>query len=177
MNLNHCFNDYLHAFDNIAHTYYRLLHAKPKENIMRVFRYLDIPARNLNDTITKLGFERLFFKYADKFFKMAKTPMDKYSIILPKINLPNNMDRGTALPVFSELYKKCRNTKTRWMLASFFVVQLFKEVLSDNLESEMPIVTMLDELLLKCWTRDLKTKPDRTEIAFNHLENFEDTFQ
>ena len=40
----------------------------------------------------------------------------------------------------------------------------------------MLIVNMLKELLLNCCARDLKTRPDRTEIAFNHLENFEDTF-
>ena len=36
---------------------------------------------------------------------------------------------------------------------------------------------MLEELLLNFSTRDLETRRDRTEIAFNHLENFEDTFQ
>ena len=63
------------------------------------------------------------------------------------------------------------------MLASFIVVQLLKEIPSNNLESEMLIVNMLEELLLNCSAWDLKTRPDRTKIAFNHLENFEDTFQ
>ena len=36
---------------------------------------------------------------------------------------------------------------------------------------------MLEELLLNFSTRDLETRRDRTEIAFNHLENFEDTLQ
>ena len=43
-NLNHCFNDYYHAFDNISRTYYKLLREGSKENIICVFRYLDIPA-------------------------------------------------------------------------------------------------------------------------------------
>ena len=64
-----------------------------------------------------------------------------------------------------------------WLLASFFVAQLFKEISSDNLESEMLNIDMLKELLLNCSSRDFKTRLDRTEIAFNHLENFEDTFQ
>ena len=127
--------------------------------------------------MTELGFERLFFKCADKFFEKGKTPMNKSGTILPKINPPNHMDRGTALPVFSELYKKCRNTMAGWLLASFFVAQLFKEISSDNLESEMLNIDMLKELLLNCSSRDFKTRLDRTEIAFNHLENFEDTFQ
>ena len=55
--------------------------------------------------MTELGFERLFFKCADKFFERGKTTMNKSGTILPKINPPNHMDRGTALPVFSELYK------------------------------------------------------------------------
>ena len=63
------------------------------------------------------------------------------------------------------------------MLASFIVVQLLKEIPSNNLESEMLIVNMLEELLLNCSAWDLKTRPDRTKIAFNYLENFEDTFQ
>ena len=176
-NLNHCFNDYYHTLDNIACTYYRLLREGSKEKIIHVFRYLDIPARNLNDTMIELGFEKLFFKSADKFFEMNETPMNKSGTILPKINLPNRMDSGTALPVFSELYKKYRNTKAGWMLASFFVAQLFKEILSDNLESRMLIVNVLKGLLLNCSSRYLKTRPDRTEIVFNHIDNFEDTFQ
>ena len=103
--------------------------------------------------------------------------MNKSGTILPKINPLNHIDRGTALPVFSEFKKKYRNTKAGWMLASFIVVQLLKEIPSNNLESEMLIVNMLEELLLNCSARDLKTRPDRTKIAFNHLENFEDTFQ
>ena len=108
---------------------------------------------------------------------MGKRLMNKSVTILPKINLPNHMDRGTTLPVFSEIYKKYRNTKTGWMLALFLIVQLFKEILGYNLESEMFIINVPEELLLNCYTRDLKTRWDRTEIAFNHLENFEDTFQ
>ena len=113
----------------------------------------------------------------DKFFEMGKTPMNNSGTILPKINSPDHMDRGTALQVFSELYKKYRNTKAGWILASFYVARLFKEISSNNLESEMVIVNMLDDLILNCSARDLKTRLDRTEIAFNHLKNFEDTFQ
>ena len=43
------------------------------------------------------------------------------------------------------------------MLATFFVAQLLKDISSDNLESEMLIVNMLNELLLNCSARDLKT--------------------
>ena len=63
------------------------------------------------------------------------------------------------------------------MLASLFVAQLFKEISSNNLKSKMLIVNMLKELVLNCCARDLKTRPDRTEIAFNHFKNYEDTFQ
>ena len=63
------------------------------------------------------------------------------------------------------------------MLASFFIAQLFKEISSNNSESETLIVNMLEELLLNCSARDLKTRADRTEIAFNHLDNLADTFQ
>ena len=31
INLNYCFNDYYHAFDNIACTYYRLLREGPRK--------------------------------------------------------------------------------------------------------------------------------------------------
>ena len=103
--------------------------------------------------------------------------MNKSGTILPKINVPNHMDRGTSLSVFSELYKKYRHTKAGWMLASSFVAHLFKEISSNNLESEVLIVNMLKELLLNCSAKGLKTRPNRTEIVFNHLENFENTFQ
>ena len=127
--------------------------------------------------MTKLGFERLFFKCTDKFFETGKTPMNESGTILPKIILLNHMDRGIPQPVFSELYKKYRDTKAGWMLVSVFVAQLFKEILRDNLESEMLTINMFQELLLNCSTRDLKTRPDRRKIAFNHLKNFRDTFQ
>ena len=58
-----------------------------------------------------------------------------------------------------------------------FLAQLVKEILSNNLESEMLIVNTLEGLLLNCPVRDLKTRPDRIEIAFDHFKNFEDTFQ
>ena len=97
--------------------------------------------------MTELDLERLFLKCADKFFKTGKTPMSKSGTILPKNKPPNPMDRGSTLPVFSELYKKYRNTKPGWMLTSFFVAQFFKEISSNNLESKMLIVNMLKELL------------------------------
>ena len=65
------------------------------------------------NTMTELGFERLSFKYAVKFFETGKTPMYKSCTILPTIKPPNHMVRGTALPVFLELYKKYRNTKAK----------------------------------------------------------------
>ena len=58
-----------------------------------------------------------------------------------------------------------------------FLAQLVKEILSNNLESEMLIVNTLEGLLLNCPVRDLKTRPDWIEIAFDHFKNFEDTFQ
>ena len=67
----------------------------------------------INNTMTELGFERLSFKYAVKFFETGKTPMYKSCAILPTIKPPNHMVRGTALPVFLELYKKYRNTKAK----------------------------------------------------------------
>ena len=70
--------------------------------------------------MTELDFERLFLKSEDTFFERGQTQMNKSGTILPKINPPNHMDRGTALPVFSEFYKKYRNAKARWMPASFF---------------------------------------------------------
>ena len=70
--------------------------------------------------MTELDFERLFLKCEDTFFERGQTQMNKSGTILPKINPPNHMDRGTALPVFSEFYKKYRNAKARWMPASFF---------------------------------------------------------
>ena len=41
----------------------------------------------------------------------------------------------------------------------------------------MLTINMFQEPLLNCSARDLKTRPDRRKIAFNHLENFWDTFQ
>ena len=60
--------------------------------------------------MTEMGFERLLFKCADNFFETGKTPMKKCGTIHSKIKPPDYLDRGTALPVFFEIYKKYRNT-------------------------------------------------------------------
>ena len=49
-------------------------------------------------------------------------PIDDSTKALPDIKLPDHLI-GSALPSFSKLYDRFRNTV--WMLSTFFLAQLF----------------------------------------------------
>ena len=124
-----------------------MLVSGPEKNIIRVLRFLDIPAKNLRDTIDILGYENLFYRCADKFFQMERTPLNNSGRTVPKINPPDHLDRATTLPGFYPLFKIYRNTGAGWMLAAFFVGQFFQEIAEESPQSKMLIVNMLVELL------------------------------
>ena len=112
----------------------------------------------------------------EKYFKTGKTLIDDSPKALPNIKPPPHLI-GWALPSFSKLYEKFRNTRAKWMLSAFFIAQLFQEITySDNLSSEHLLTNMSEELLFNCSTRELKTNPKEQNIQFHDAEYFTRTF-
>ena len=54
--------------------------------------------------------------------------------------------------------------------------QLFNEINNGGLERDEVTVRMLEELLVNCSARALKSNPDDFEVQFQSLEFFEETF-
>ena len=59
INLERCIYHYKYAFDKIAHLYHRLLERGPIENMIRLVRHLNIPNKNVKETMEKLGYIKL----------------------------------------------------------------------------------------------------------------------
>ena len=146
-NLDSCFKEYREIFEDIVQACFKLLVSGPEKNIIRVLSFLDIPAKNLRDTIDILGYENLFFKCADKFFQTGRTSLNNSGRTLSKINPLDHLDCATSLPAFYPLFKIYRKTETGWMLAAFFIGQFFQEIAEEFPQSKMLIVNMLVELL------------------------------
>ena len=84
---------------------------------------------------------------------------------------------GSPLPSFSKLYDRFRNTRAYWMLSVFFLAQLFREITDSNdLSSRALVTNMLEEMLLNCSARELKTNPKEKYTQFHEAEYFTRTF-
>ena len=57
--LERCIYHYKYAFDKITHLYHRLLERGPIENMIRLVRHLNIPNKNVKETMEKLGYIKL----------------------------------------------------------------------------------------------------------------------
>ena len=96
--------------------------------------------------------------------------------MLSKINPPGHLNKDIRLTVFSQLYHEYRETCAGFMLSAFFMEQLFNEINNGALERDEVTVRMLEELLVNCSARALKSNPDDFEVQFQSLEFFEETF-
>ena len=96
--------------------------------------------------------------------------------MLSKINPPGHLNKDIRLPVFSQLYHEYRETCAGFMLSAFFMEQLFNEINNGGLERDEVTVRMLEELLVNCSARALKSNPDDFEVQFQSLDFFEETF-
>ena len=162
-------------FGDIAEYYYKLLSGS-KENILKVFKFIDAPLRNVRLHTKIMGAEKPFRMCVEKYFETGKTPIDDSPKTLPNIKSPPHLI-GSALQSFSKLYEKFRITRAKWMVSLFFITQLFREITdSDNLSSEHLVTNMLEELLFNCSTRELKTNPKEQKIQFHDAEYFTRTF-
>ena len=132
--------------------------------------------RNVRQHIKIMGAEKLYLMCVEKYFETGKTPINDSPKALSNIKPPPHLI-GSALPSFSKLYEKFRNTRVKWMLSAFFIVQLFQEITdSDSLSSEYLVTNMLEELLLNCSARELKTNPKEQNIQFHNAKYFTRTF-
>ena len=112
----------------------------------------------------------------DENFETGKMPIDDPLKALPDIKLPDRLI-DSALPSFSKLYARFRNTRASCLLSALFLAQLFREITdSNNLSSDALVSNMLEELLLKCYARELKTNLKEKNIQFHEAEYFTRTF-
>ena len=176
VNLERCIYHYKYVFDQIAHLYHRLLEREPIENIIRLFRHLNIPTKNMKETMEKLGYIKLYFRCADKFIETGKTPLSNSGRALSKINPLDHLNKDIRLPVFSQLYHKCRETSASFMLPAFFMGHLFNEINNGGLERDEVTVCMLNELPVNSSARAVKSNPQDFEVQFQALEFFKETF-
>ena len=175
-NLHICYKTYGLMFRDIAEYYYKLLLSGSKENILKVFKFIVAPLRNVRQHTKVMGAEKLFHMCMEDFFETGKTPIDDSPKALPDIK-PSHHLIGSALLSFSKLYEKFRNTSVNLILSAFFIAQLFREITdSDNLSIEHLVTNMLEELLFNCSTRELKTNCKEQNIQFYDAEYFTRTF-
>ena len=62
------------------------------------------------------------------------------------------------------------------MLSAFFIGHLFNKINNGGLERDEITVRMVEELLVNCSARALKSNPEDFEVQFQALEFFEETF-
>ena len=62
------------------------------------------------------------------------------------------------------------------MLSAFFTGHLFSKINNGGLERDEIAVRMVEELLVNCSARALKSNPEDFEVQFQALEFFEETF-
>ena len=163
-------------FEDVAVNYYQLLLTSSRDNVIRVLKFIDAPLRNTKGFVEVVGAQQLFHMCVQKFIQTGRTPLTNSPITLPDIKPPEHLDSGVSLPNFSILYNKYRNSAARWMLSSFFLVQLFQEISEETLSSELLIVNMFEELLWNCSTRELMSNPKDGNMQFHQVEHFANTF-
>ena len=163
-------------FRDIAVSYFNLLLSGSRESILKVFKFIDAPLRNVRHFTKIMVAEKPFYRCVDKYFETSKAPIDDSPKTLPDIKPPAHLI-GSALSSFSKLCDRFRNTRASWMLSAFFLAQLFREITDSNdLSSEAIVTNMLEELLLNCSVRELKTNPKEKNIQFHEAEYFTRTF-
>ena len=62
------------------------------------------------------------------------------------------------------------------MVSAFFIGHLFNKINNGGLQRDEITVRMLEELLVNCSARALKSNPEDFEVQFQALEFFEETF-
>ena len=144
-NLHICYKTYELMFRDIAVAYFNVLFSGSRENIVKVFKFIDVPLRNVRHFTKIMGAEKLFYRCVDKYFETGKTPIVDSPKALPNIKPPDHLI-GLALPSFSKLCDRFRSTRANWMLSAFFLAQLFRDITDSNdLTSEALVTNMLEE--------------------------------
>ena len=92
------------------------------------------------------------------------------------MNPPGHLNKDIRLPVFSQLYYEYRETSASYMLSAFFIGHLFNEINNGGLERDEVMVRMLEELLVNCSARALKSNPEDFAVQFQAMEFFEEMF-
>ena len=88
-NLRTCFNRYGEMFSEIADRYCDLLMSSSMDNILRVFKFLELPQRDVKHHAKLLGGRDLFHRCVVKYVERGLTPLTKSAKTLPDVNPPD----------------------------------------------------------------------------------------
>ena len=66
-------------FRDIAVAYFNVLFSGSRENIVKVFKFIDVPLRNVRHFTKIMGAEKLFYRCVDKYFETGKTPNCRFT--------------------------------------------------------------------------------------------------
>ena len=137
-NLHICYKTYELMFRDIAVAYFNVLFSGSRENIVKVFKFIDVPLRNVRHFTKIMGAEKLFCRCVINILKLVRR-------LLSIHRSPDHLI-GLALPSFSKLCDRFRSTRANWMLSAFFLAQLFRDITDSNdLTSEALVTNMLEE--------------------------------
>ena len=145
--LNKCFRIYAMIFEELASTYKELLFSGAGNNRVKTDKSAEIPFKSFGSMQDEVSYEELYFKMAKKYFSMGKTPLSASPKNLPEIRPHSHLDSSTTLPNFSSLYRQFSDTPVKWMLISFFIMQVFQESVERSKSSKPVITNAFEELL------------------------------
>ena len=146
-------------FKDVAYFYQKLLLSSAQNNIIKDCKSIEVQFRSIHGLEIATHYEELFLRLAEKHFKTGRTPISISPKVLPDIKPSEHRDPDVDLPSFSKLYASFGNTIAKWMICTLFAVQLFQEMTVISPSSEIIITNMLEEVLLNCSARELKTNP------------------
>ena len=120
--LNKCLRIYAMFFEELVSTYKKLLFSGAGKNGIKAYKFAEILFNSFDSMQDEVLNKELYFKMAEKYCGMGKTPLSASPKNLPEIRQPSHLDSSTTLPSFSSLYREFSDTPAKWMLTSFFII-------------------------------------------------------
>ena len=112
-NLKTCFKRYRDMFSEIADRYNDLLMSSSMDNILRVFKILELPLRDVKHHVELIGGKDLFHRCVVKYVERGRIPLTKSAKTLPDVSPPDYLQPDSPLPSFSTLYLNYGATPAR----------------------------------------------------------------
>ena len=166
--------EFMLFFEDLASTYKELLFSGAVNNRIKTYMFAEILFKSFGSMQDDVSHEELYFKMAEKYFGKGETPLSTSPKNLPEIRPPSRLGSSTTIPSFSSLYREFSDTHAKWMLTSFFIMQLFQESVERSESFKLVITNALEELLFNCSAKVLKSGKDL--LVFEQMQVFIDAF-